>query len=119
VIGKYLRELRTPFVKDLTVPVHQEGDRAMARGDQVQPGRDALGVVLGDDREIMRLLGSCEIADGAQLFDPIGFTRRSRAGARWGKSRPAIPSVRFIVDATTEPARKPTEAKDEEVARSG
>jgi hypothetical protein len=118
VTGKYPLELRTPFVKDLTVHIHQQGHGAMARGDQVQPGRDALGVVLGDALRITRLLGTCEIADGAQLLDQLGLARRSGGRARrWG-SRLTIPSVPITVDATTKPARKRAEEEGEEPARS-
>jgi hypothetical protein len=69
MVGKYLRELRTPFVNDLAVQIHEQGHGAVARCDQIQPGRDALGIVLDDAVKIMRCLGACEIADGAQLLD--------------------------------------------------
>ncbi len=118
VIGKHLHKLRTPFVKDLTVHIHQQRHRAMARGDRAQPGRDALGVVLGGALEITRLLGTCEIADGAQLPDQVGLAQRARGGAGRRGSRLGIASVRLTADAATEPARKRAEEEGEEVARS-
>jgi hypothetical protein len=109
VIRKYLREFCTPFVEDLAVHVHQQGHWGMARGNQVQPGCDALRVVLDNPLEIMRWLGPCEITDGAELFDQVGFARRSGAGVRRWESRFATSSVGFTVDATTDPAEKPAE----------
>ena len=117
MIGRYLCELSSSLVKDLAVHVHQQGYGAMARGDQVEPRRDALGIVLGDTLEFMRWLGPCEIADGAQLLDQVGLARRSGAGTRRWESPLAISSVRLTVGATTEPARKPAEDDDGEDAR--
>jgi hypothetical protein len=90
----------------------------MARDEQVQPGRDALGIVLGDALDITRLLGTREIADGAQLLDQVSLARKSRAGARRRGSRLAIPSVRLAVDAATEPAHERAEEEGLEIARS-
>ena len=109
MIGKHLRELRTPFVKDLAVHIHQQGHRTMPRGDQIQSGLGALGVVSGDALETPRGLGTREVADGAQLLDQVGFTRSSRAGDRRRKSRLTISSVRLTVDATAQAARERAE----------
>jgi hypothetical protein len=63
-------------------------------------------------------LGSCEIADGAELLDQVGFAWRRSAGVRRWESGLAASGVGLSVDATTDPAEKPAEKKGEGGARS-
>jgi hypothetical protein len=112
--GEVLYEWRAEFER--VFPGHPRSERAKEHRRNFW--RDALGVVLGDALRITRLLGTCEIADGAQLLDQLGLARRSGGRARrWG-SRLTIPSVPITVDATTKPARKRAEEEGEEPARS-
>ena len=85
MIGKNLGKVRSPLVKHFTFHSHQNGDRAMARRQEVEAGRRFFRVVEYDSPRTTRFVAGRQVANGAQLFNELSFNLKISAGIE-GKS---------------------------------